>query len=102
MKANRSHQLRTGQMKLPIRKIEQVQYVDSKNGLYPILPNEPIVGCNYSYEGINITCIESIDTLPIRCYKCVIKSNDCFSGHIRCNGGIRNDNTDVLFILHNA
>jgi hypothetical protein len=99
MKTNRSYQLRTGQMKLPIRKIEQVQYVDSKN-VQTNIHREPIIGSIYKYRDKKIICIQSPTKSESRCYMCAIAHSDCKS--VSCIGEQRTDNTTIILAPYNA
>ena len=100
MKANRSYQLRTGQMKLPVRKIEPVKYVDSKEKMTNI-PKEPIIGELYLYEGIDVICIESETDNIYKCTRCILYKN-VVCDRILCLKSTRKDRTPIILHRHNA
>lgn len=97
-KAKRSYQLRTGQMKLPVRKIEPVQYIDSKESVYPELPNSPIVGNIYTHSDKIVKCII---TDKLKCQICILQGiHTCAS--IRCIPTSRDDGKYIALIQYNA
>ena len=98
MKANRSHQLRTGQIKLQVRKIEPVQYVDSKGNITDI-PNEPIIGKTYTYKGEKVICVKS-HKQGVKCCLCSIDNEDCEK--IACNSYDRKDEISIILARINA
>ena len=102
-KNKRSYQLRTGQMKQSVRKIEPVQYVDSKKSVYPELPRYPIVGECYMYDGMNVFCVEAIKgNEALRCDTCELACNrkDCIATN--CGAIDRIDKKYIYLKKHNA
>ena len=98
-KNKRSYQLRTGQMKLPVRKIEPVQYVDSKFKCEKKLPSYPIVGVIYNHRGKIVECIE---TKYLECDLCLLKNDPLGCNFVRCNIISRADNKNIKIIPYNA
>ena len=98
-KNKRSYQLRTGQMKLPVRKIEPVQYVDSKNVVYRELPRYPILGRVYKFGDILVRCEISKGDCGNR--KCVFYNEGC-GDYITCTARLRHDFTNIYIAQHNA
>ena len=98
-KNKRSYQLRTGQMKLPVRKIEPVQYVDSKENITDI-PNEPIIGESYRYKGKEVICVEVENDNIYKCSKCAVPTMECST--ILCRKKNRKDNASIILSKYNA
>ena len=97
-KNKRSYQLRTGQMKLPVRKIEPVQYVDSKVNVTTV-PDEPIIGKTYTYKGGKVICVKS-HKQGVKCCLCSIDNEDCEK--IACNSYDRKDEISIILARINA
>lgn len=98
-KNKRSYQLRTSQMKLPVRKIEPAQYVDSKDSVYPELPKYPILGNIYKFRSILVRCEVSNGNCGNA--KCVLYKEEC--GHyVSCIEGYRPDKTNICLIPYHA
>ena len=95
---NRSYQLRTGQMKLPVRKIEPVQYVDSKENIIE-LPRYPILGKVYKFRDGLVKC--EVDEGKCGNIKCVLYDEECID-YVSCNKLLRADNTNIYIAQHNA
>jgi len=98
-KNKRSYQLRTGQMKLPVRKIEPVQYVDSKRYVtnFQNLPSEPEIGVIYTYNNLLVECIEHEGCEMCMFYGC---RTECVGRF--CSSLSRKDNKTTILVCHNA
>ena len=103
-KNKRSYQIRTGQIKLPVRKIEPVQYVDSKTYKHiKDLVCDPIAGECYIYNGFVVLCVVAKKGNEVsRCKTCELfeKSSDCYI--LNCSGINRADREYVYLRKLNA
>ena len=97
-KNKRSYQLRTGQMKLPVRKIEPVQYVDSKNVVYRELPRDPILGRVYKFGDGFVKC--EVNKSNCGNQKCVLFNEEC--NYVSCTACSRSDKTNIFLAPYNA
>ena len=98
-KNKRSYQLRTGQMKLPVRKIEPVQYVDSKNVVYRELPRYPILGRVYKFGDGFVKC--EVNKSNCGNQKCVLFNEEC-RNYVSCTAYSRSDKTNIFLAPYNA
>ena len=96
---NRSYQLRTGQMKLSVRKIEPVQYVDSKNVVYRELPRYPILGRVYKFGDGFVKC--EVNKSNCGNLKCVLFNEEC-RNYVSCTASARSDKTNIFLAPYNA
>ena len=95
---NRSYQLRTGQMKLHVRKIEPVQYVDSKENIIE-LPRHPILGKVYKFRDELVKCEINKGNCGNR--KCVLFMEEC-GDYVSCTACSRSDKTNIFLAPYNA
>ena len=97
-KNKRSYQLRTGQMKLPVRKIEPVQYVDSKENIIE-LPRFPILGKVYKFRDGLVKC--EVNKSNCGNQKCVLFNEEC-RNYVSCTTYSRSDKTNIFLAPYNA
>ena len=95
---NRSYQLRTGQLKLPVRKIEPVKYVDSKEHIIE-LPRYPILGKVYKFRDGFVKC--EVNKSNCGNQKCVLFNEEC-RNYVSCTACSRSDKTNIFLAPYNA